>query len=85
MEHDDEDRDGTSPETAIVVSSVAEEYAWLQKHQPAFQLEMQALSEFEGRPYDVLHCRNGEGELRTFYFDISQFFGKRRRDGRRLR
>lgn len=76
MESHHEDRDGTSPETAIVVSSVAQEYAWLRNHQPGFQLEMQALSEIDGRPYDVLHCRSDQGELRTFYFDISEFFGQ---------
>lgn len=75
MEHRDDDRDGKSPEAAIVVSSVAEEYAWLREHQPDFQLEVQALSEFDGRPYDVLRCRNDQGETRTFYFDISEFFG----------
>lgn len=75
MGYDDDTPDGTSPETAIVVRSIAQEYAWLRNHHPGFQMEMQSLSEFDGRPYDVLRCRNDRGEVQTFYFDISEFFG----------
>jgi hypothetical protein len=69
------DRDGSSPEKAIVVGSVGEEYAWMQRHNPGFQPEMQSLQHIEGKPYDVLTWRNDNGEERTVYFDISEFFG----------
>ncbi len=68
--------DGSSPEKAVVVGSVAEEYRWMQRHHPGFQPGMQALSHIDGKPYDVLTWRNERGEERTVYFDISQFFGR---------
>lgn len=70
------DRDGSSPEKAVVVGSVGEEYAWMQRHHPGFRPAMQALQEIEGKPYDVLTWRNDKGEERIVYFDISGFFGR---------
>jgi hypothetical protein len=75
MEQDDDTRNGTSRETAVVVRSIAQEYAWLRNHHPGFQMEMQSLSVVDGRAYDVLRCRNDRGQVQTFYFDVSQFFG----------
>ena len=68
--------DGSSAAEAVVVGSVGDEYAWVQRHCPGFQLQMQSLQEIEGKPYDVLTLRNAAGEERTIYFDISRFFGK---------
>lgn len=68
--------DGSSAVRAVVVGSVAEEYAWVQRHCPGFQLRMQSLQEIGGRPYDVLTLGNAKGDERTVYFDISRFFGK---------
>jgi hypothetical protein len=70
-----EDRDGSTPENAVVVNSIGEEYAWMQRHYPGFQPAMQALSEIDGKPYDVLTWRNTRGEEKIVYFDISKFFG----------
>ena len=70
------DQDGSSPEKALVVGSVGEEYAWVQRHCPGFQPEMQALREIDGKPYDVLTLHNDRGEQRTVYFDIARFFGR---------
>jgi hypothetical protein len=70
------DRDGSSPEKAVAVGSIAEEYAWMQRHCPGFLPEMQSLQEIDGKPYDVLTWRNAKGETRTVYFDISGFYGK---------
>lgn len=75
FDHRGEDRDGSSPEKAIIVGSVREEYAWMQSHHPGFQPGMQALREIDGKPYDVLTWHNDKGEERTIYFDISRFFG----------
>jgi hypothetical protein len=68
-------RDGSSPDKAIVVGSIGEEYAWMQRHCPGFLPGMQALEEIDGKPYDVLTWHNEKGEQRTVYFDISRFFG----------
>jgi hypothetical protein len=69
-------RDGSTPAKAILVGSVGEEYQWVQRHCPGFQLGMQALEEIDGKPYDVLTLRNEQGEERTVYFDISRFYGQ---------
>jgi hypothetical protein len=69
-------RDGSSPEKAIIVQSVAEEYQWIQANCPGFLPGMQALKNIEGKPYDVLSLRSSSGEERTVYFDISSFFGE---------
>lgn len=68
--------DGSSPERAVVVGSVAEEYQWMQRQCPGFRPKMQALREIDGKPYDVLTWENDHGEERTVYFDISGFFGR---------
>jgi len=70
------DRDGSTPEKAIMVQNIGEEYQWMQRNCPGFTPGMQALSEINGKPYDVLTWRNGRGDQRTVYFDISSFFGR---------
>jgi hypothetical protein len=70
------DRDGSSPEKAVVVASIGEEYAWMQRHCRGFQPGMQSLQHIDGKPYDVLTWSNDQGEERTVYFDISSFFGR---------
>jgi len=68
--------DGSSPQKAIRVADVGEEYRWVQRHCPGFRPVMQALHQLGGAPYDVLTLENDRGEKRTVYFDISSFFGK---------
>ena len=68
--------DGSSEAQAVVVSSIFEEYAWVERHCPGFQRLMQALKIIDGKPYDVLILRNDQGEERTVFFDISQFYSK---------
>ena len=68
--------DGSSASQAIVVASIGDEYAWIQRHCPGFRLEMQSLAEIDGKPYDVMSLQNAQGDKRTVYFDISRFFGK---------
>ena len=69
-------RDGSSPERAILVASVAEQYAFLKHHYPRFKLEEQTLHRIDGNPYDVLAIFDDSGQKKKIYFDISQFFGK---------
>lgn len=73
---DEDAAEGSTPATAIVVDSVPAEYDWVQEHCRGFQPAMQALQEFDGKPYDVLTLHNARGVKRTVYFDISGFFGK---------
>ena len=68
-------KDGSSPEKAIVVDSIAEEFMWIAHHCSEFNMEKQALHHIDDKPYDVLTLGNGTGEKRTVYFDISKFFG----------
>lgn len=68
--------DGSSPDTAIGVGSVGEEYAWVGRHCPGFALEMQALLFDGGKPFDVLSLRHADGRERKVYFDISRFYGR---------
>jgi hypothetical protein len=70
------DRDGLSPETAIIVRSIAEEYQWIQHNCPGFTLLLQGLKEMNGKHYDYLTLCAPDGEEREVYFDISEFFGK---------
>ena len=69
-------RDGRTPETAIIVKSVEQEYRWMQKHYRGYQPQSQALQEIDGEFFDVLKWINGTGDEVTIYFDISAFYGK---------
>ena len=66
----------STPEEAIVVGGVDEEYAWLRENLPGFERERQDLKNIGGKHYDVLTVRNQAGEKRVLYFDISGFFGR---------
>lgn len=70
------DRDGSSPQKAIVVGSIPEEYQWVQRNCRGFTFYQQALQHIDGKPYDVLFLRSETGEERRVYFDISSFFGQ---------
>ncbi len=73
--------EGSSPETAIVVGSIGEEYAWVAQHLPGARLVIQALTYHEERPFDVLTLETESGDQRQVYFDISSFFGRERHVG----
>lgn len=70
------DEEGSSPGKAIVAEGVGAEYAWMKSHCPGFQPGKQSVKEIGGKPYDILTWRNGKGEERTVYFDISGFYNK---------
>jgi hypothetical protein len=81
--NDDNNRDGSSYEKAIVInetgetSGVADEYAWLKEHYPGYHFKQQSLCfSKKGEPYDVLSIITAEGKDKLVYFDISKFFGK---------
>ena len=68
-------RDGTSFETAIIVDSLDEEYAWLRTHYPGWKVERQTLVDQGEIPFDVMTMRNDQGAEVELYFDVSKFFG----------
>ena len=68
-------RDGSSAAKAIVVDSVAEEYAWLASNCKDFTIELAAVSDDKpGKPYDVITLHDASGGERKVYFDISKFY-----------
>lgn len=68
-------RDGSTPDKAIIVDSIAAEYQWVRDNCAGYAHVMQALQQIDGKPYDVLTMRAANGEARTIYFDISRFYG----------
>ena len=66
---------GSSPEQAIVVDGVDDEYVWLRENLPGFERTRQSLKTIDGKHYDILTVRAPTGEVRALYFDISGFFG----------
>jgi hypothetical protein len=69
--------DGSSPEKAIKVKSIAEEYEYISKHCVGCRVVMQSLINKKGRYYDAIEVLKADGEKFTYYFDITSFFGKR--------
>ena len=65
----DNSRAGVQAEYDHVASQCGE-------RQRDWKIQEQSLQEHHGKPYDVLVVDLSNGELRTFYFDISKFFGK---------
>lgn len=74
--------DGSSFDNAIVIqeksetTGVSAEYAWLKKNYPGYSLKSQSLVFHHKKPYDTLDIVTKDGEDKTIYFDISNFFGK---------
>lgn len=68
---DTADRDGSSPDKAIVVASVLEEHQWVAHNCPAFTLALQSLVVMGDKSFDVLTLRSQSGTVRDVYFDVS--------------
>ena len=67
--------DGLTTKTAIKVSSIPEEQAWVSRNYPGAKIESQSL--LKGPPpMDLIEIQLPTGETRRIYFDISSFFGK---------
>ena len=74
--------DGSDIGHAIVITGakneidgVASEYRWLVAHTKDCKKQEQSLLSENGKDYDILTIRCPEG-ARSFYFDITDFFGK---------
>ena len=77
------DEPGLTIETAIVLedatselNGVSAEHAYTSKHYPGWRWKTQSLVEHEGRPHDVIELVGPNGETKTIYFDITNWFGK---------
>lgn len=70
------ERDGSSPERAIAVKSIKEEYDWVYAKYPQSRVVKQALISQGKRHYDLLTVALPDGRREEFYFDITSFFGK---------
>lgn len=79
-----DNRDGMSYETAVIVNSIEEEYKWIAEKYPGSKVQMQALVDKDGVPFDVLTFLTADGEKKVAHFDISKFFGKGRKLPRRF-
>lgn len=69
-------RDASSFNNAVIAKSIAEEYEYVKRVCLECQFLSQSLVFRKNRPYDVLRFRNPSGEEVTYYFDISEFYGK---------
>jgi len=74
--------DGFSFKEAIKISDcsntegVKQEYVEVRKRFGKYRLIRQSLLDKSGRMYDVLELKLEDGREITFYFDITDFFGK---------
>ena len=78
--------DGSSIENAVkihansTVVGIGAERAYISqvlgKEGVDWHLELQSLYEDGGKQYDAMKVEKADGEVVTFYFDISEFFGK---------
>ena len=74
-------RDGASPDRAIPVTGVRQEYDWVLRHCPGFAVVQQSQIWAGDKPLDLLTLRSRDGLERQVYFDISAFFGKGKQPG----
>jgi len=75
--------DGSSPERAVAVprdsesEGVAWEYAWIREHYGGYRKKEQVLvMDPGGRALDRVTVQLSDGTEKTFYFDISRYFGR---------
>ena len=65
--------EGSTPQTAIQVGSVAEQCDWIQKHFPDHRSSHQRPTIYHGRSLDVFTIDTATGETRLVYFDVDSF------------
>ena len=66
--------DGLTPETAIRVIAVNEEYSWL--FAKKLHATRQALIRNGDSQYDAIEATDASGRSRTYYFDVTPFFDR---------
>ena len=74
--------DGSSVEKAVIIKApdnfigVRVEYAWIKKNCPGWQLEKQSAFKAGNKIYDKMEFRTPDGQRKTIFFDITDFYGK---------
>ncbi len=74
--------DGSTYEKAVIImeksesTGTAAEYKWLKDHYPGYTMQMQSLTHYKNKPYDILQVTTAAGIRIEVFFDISNFFGK---------
>jgi len=74
--------DGSSYEKAIVIKAsnemlgVGKEYEWIKNNYPNSKPVSQSSTKYNGRYYDVIKIKTSDGQEKSIYFDINNFYGK---------
>ena len=75
--------DGSSHEQAVIIrgardteTGIDAENAWIRQRHAGAQKTMQALESVGRRHYDVIRLTLSDGQTKSVYFDITDFFGK---------
>ncbi|NIF71509.1 DUF4919 domain-containing protein [Burkholderia sp. Ap-962] len=66
--------DGLSPETAIQVADIGEEYSWLQARK--LRMTRQSLITRGEARYDMLDTTSQDGKTQSVYFDVTKVFAR---------
>lgn len=87
-------RNGESFEDAVIIHAVSsadgvpKEYEWVKRrfgrHGRDWKLRYQAVTEHQGRFYDLLAIRLADGSEKDIYFDITSFFRLSRSSGEKV-
>lgn len=76
--------EGATVDAAVLVPASDEqagvdwENDWIYRHYGRFRKKTVALASREGRRYDVITVELGDHTERVLYFDITDFYGKRK-------
>ena len=74
--------DGSSYEKAIVINEKSEgpgvnaEYKWLKENYPGYVLKGQHMGYSGKKIFDIIDIKTADGESKSVYFDITNFYGK---------
>ncbi|NML32995.1 hypothetical protein [Paraburkholderia antibiotica] len=65
---------GLTPESAIHVAAISEEYAWM--HEKGWRAVKQSLITKGNAHYDAIEATDGSGHSQTAYFEVSQIYAR---------
>lgn len=65
---------GLTPESAVHVVAISEEYAWI--HAKKMRVTRQSLIQKDDRRYDLLEAEGADNSKQTYYFEVSQLFAR---------
>lgn len=76
----EDELDGRTVQTAVLVSGVGAEFEWVGKHYAGYRLLHQRLEVHPEGPRDVFVLLAPDGTQSRIYFDISSFYGVAKED-----